>query len=138
MCQQNCCSRPPALHTPTPTPLLSKNKYNVTACSNTHKALKIKTDLPCALSNSDKKSYRRSNGLEKNVEEKAVKSSHVLVDATGSSKPQAGRAWKHVVQNSHHVLALILHSFTSICYWLLPESHWSRGIFLVNLAWQLC
>lgn len=28
----------------------------------------------------------------------------------GRPKPQAGRVWKHVLQNSHHMLALILHS----------------------------
>lgn len=39
----------------------------------------------------------------------------------GGPKPRAGRGWEHVLQNSHHVLALILHPFTSICYWLLPE-----------------
>lgn len=39
----------------------------------------------------------------------------------GNSKAQAGGAWKHVLQNSHHVLALILYSFLSIRYQILPE-----------------
>lgn len=58
-----------------------------------------------------------------------------LLMLIGSPKAQASRAWKHVLQHSHHAACSNL---TFLHKYLLPasarESHWSRGIFW--LTWH--
>jgi len=48
-------------------------------------ALKIKTDLPCALLNSDKQAIGKVTAWKKLWKKKAIKGSHVLVDANAKS-----------------------------------------------------